>query len=231
MFRIVEWFWDLQLIYFILRMVCYCRNVLYKVLSIWGVACSRKVTMGILLPFLFLSLVILVQAGNRMAKMKRKTKLKQNSSPSEISLIYKAFLHIRHMYLKVYPKPHNLLWRLVSVGDMKHSASYILAHANRDGDYCRELAPSCHALFKRQPGSTYPLENVTGVRLDQTMQEIYVVVMVFSTLCWPGDGHVLISKSNFHLIENLESCLYYLLWMACVILLIVLFCCNSSNKY
>lgn len=35
--------------------------------------------MGILLPFLFLSLVILVQAGNRMAKVKRKTKLKQNS--------------------------------------------------------------------------------------------------------------------------------------------------------
>lgn len=166
-----------------------------------------------------------------MLKMKRKTKLGQNSSPSEISLIYKAFHHISHIYLKVYLKTCNLLWRLASVGAIEYSVWYILAHANRDSDYCRELAPSYHTLFMRQLGSNYPQEDVLGVRLEWTMQEIYVVVMVFNTLCWPWDGCVLITKSNCHLIEKLERCLYSLLRMSCIIPLIILYCCNSTNKY
>jgi len=64
-----------------------------------------------------------------MAKKKRKTKLKQKSSPSEISLIYKACHHISQVYLKVYLKTHDLLWRLASVGATRHSAWNTLAHA------------------------------------------------------------------------------------------------------
>lgn len=76
-----------------LHVVCYCRNVFYKGLSIWGPAHSRRAALGILLPFFFLPLLTVIQAGNCVTKMERKPKVEENSSPSGVWLIYRAFHH------------------------------------------------------------------------------------------------------------------------------------------